>query len=154
MVTAEIKSNSEFYIPRKAKEVVMISNGTGIAPFLGMINDTTRLAKKHLFWGGRTKESLKMYAPLIDRAFHANNLSGFYVSFSQEENQKKYVQNLISERQDVIVRVLKTGGTIMICGSIAMLNGVLKVLNDMTSKELNQPLSAFQDNNQIKTDCY
>ncbi|WP_405294619.1 PepSY domain-containing protein [Algibacter sp. Ld11] len=154
MVTAEIKSNSEFYIPRRAKEVVMISNGTGIAPFLGMINDATRQAKKQLFWGGRTKASLKMYAPLIDRAFHNNNLSGFYVSFSQEENQKKYVQNLISERQDLIVRVLKTGGTIMICGSIAMQNGVLTVLDEMTSTALNQPLSAFQNNNQIKTDCY
>ena len=154
MVTAEIKPNSEFYIPKKAKEVVMISNGTGIAPFLGMINDNKRPAKKHLFWGGRTKASLKMYAPLIDKAFYSNSLSGFYVSFSQEENQKKYVQNLISEQQDIIVRVLKTGGTIMICGSIAMQNGVLAVINDMTSTELNQPLSAFQDNHQIKTDCY
>lgn len=154
MITASIKLNTEFYIPKKAKEVVMICNGTGIAPFLGMLNDTTKPAKKYLFWGGRTKASLKIYSPLIDRAFYSKSLSGFYVSFSQEENQKKYVQNLIMEKTEIISRVLKTGGVIMICGSVAMQNGVLAVLDDITSVELNQPLSAFQDNNQIKTDCY
>ncbi|WP_282148642.1 PepSY domain-containing protein [Algibacter lectus] len=154
MTTATIKTNTDFHFPKKAKEVVMIANGTGIAPFLGMINDTTKQAKKYLFWGGRSKESLRMYSDLIDRAFYSKSLSGFFVSFSREESQKKYVQNLIMEKTEIITRVLKSGGVIMICGSVAMQNGVLITLNDITSTELNLPLSAFQDNNQIKTDCY
>ena len=36
---ARIISNEHFHIPTEAKAVVMIGNGTGIAPFLGMINE-------------------------------------------------------------------------------------------------------------------
>lgn len=42
----------------------------------------------------------------------------------------------------------------MICGSVAMLNGVLEVLSKITMSKLNKPLSVYQNKNQIKTDCY
>ena len=37
VIKADIQSNPHFYFPKKAPNVIMISNGTGIAPFLGMI---------------------------------------------------------------------------------------------------------------------
>ncbi len=152
IVTASIKPNKTFHFPTNEKEVVLIANGTGIAPFLGMINENNM--KTHLFWGGRTQESLKMYSKYIDKAFYNKRLSGLYISFSNEERQKKYVQNSISEKTDLICRVLNNDGTIMICGSVAMLKGVLKTLNDITVSMLNEPISTFESNNQIKTDCY
>ena len=42
----------------------------------------------------------------------------------------------------------------MICGSIAMMNGVLKVIEKISLEKLDSPLSKFKKNNQIKTDCY
>jgi len=151
MISASIKPNKEFHLPKETREVIMISNGTGIAPFLGIINDENNSkTKKYLFWGGRTKESYQLYSDLIDKAFYKQNLSGLYISFSKEENHKKYVQNSIMEKSDLVSRVLKNRGFIMICGSIAMRNGVLETLENISNSELNAPLNMSL----IKTDCY
>ncbi|MDD7886098.1 PepSY domain-containing protein [Flavivirga sp. 57AJ16] len=151
IISADIKQNKEFHLPTSVKEVVMIANGTGIAPFLGMINNENRhQTKNYLFWGGRTKDSYKIYAKQIDKAFYNKNVSGLYLSFSNEENEKKYVQNTLEEKNELISRVLKNGGTVMVCGSIAMRNGVLETLEKISASKLNIPLNM----NQIKMDCY
>lgn len=145
---ASIKQNKDFYFPRKKKEVVLIANGTGIAPFLGMLQHKNG-TKAHLFWGGRTKESLKMYAPLL-KNIEKNNI---HIAYSQEK-EKEYVQDLLLKKETTISTVLQNGGTIMICGSIKMLKGVEKVLEQITSTKLNTSLDYFKKKNQIKTDCY
>ena len=145
---ASIKQNKDFYFPRKKKEVVLIANGTGIAPFLGMLQHKNG-TKAHLFWGGRTKESLKMYAPLL-KNIEKNNI---HIAYSQEK-EKEYVQDLLLKKETIITTVLQNGGTIMICGSIKMLKGVEKVLEQITSTKLNTSLDYFKKKNQIKTDCY
>ncbi|MEE4000555.1 PepSY domain-containing protein [Tenacibaculum sp. FZY0031] len=145
---ASIKQNKAFYFPKKKKEVVLIANGTGIAPFLGMLQHK-KGTKAHLFWGGRTKESLKMYAPLLKNIEQSN----IHIAYSQEK-EKEYVQDLLLKEETTISTVLQNGGTIMICGSIKMLKGVEKVLEQITSNKLNTSLNHFKKTNQIKTDCY
>ena len=142
-IQASIKPNKAFHFPKKNKEVILIANGTGIAPFLGMLNNSS---KTHTFWGGRTSESFTMYKPYLQNT----NLN---IAYSQE-GKKQYVQDLISEETELITNVLKNNGTIMICGSIAMMNAVLKVLEKITLSELNTPIKKYQKNLQIKTDCY
>ncbi|WP_422107903.1 PepSY domain-containing protein [Winogradskyella sp.] len=154
MTKAKIKRNLDFHFPSYAKEVVMIANGTGIAPFLGMINANTSEVKTHLFWGGRTQESFELYSEFIDKAFKRNYLKSFHIAYSQEQEEKIYVQDIIQEKQDLISKVLNNEGVIMICGSIAMQNRVLEVLNTITMSKLKQPLSTFENNEQIKMDCY
>ncbi|MEC3906162.1 PepSY domain-containing protein [Tamlana sp. 2201CG12-4] len=151
MILADIKPNSHFHFPASAKEVIMIANGTGLAPFLGMINnETIHHTKTYLFWGGRTKASYQMYSKLIDKAFYERKLSGIYLSFSREESQKKYVQNALAEKEDLITRVLQNNGIIMICGSLAMQKGVKETLGSISVSKLGIPLNM----NQIKSDCY
>ncbi|MDO6674963.1 PepSY domain-containing protein [Tenacibaculum sp. 1_MG-2023] len=148
IIQANIQQNKDFYFPKKNKEVVLIANGTGIAPFLGMLQHKNG-TKAHLFWGGRTKESLKMYAPLL-KNIEQNNI---HIAYSREK-EKEYVQDLLLKKESIITTVLQNGGTIMICGSIKMLKGVEKVLEQITSNKLNTSLDYFKKNNQIKTDCY
>ncbi|SFD24546.1 PepSY domain-containing protein [Algibacter pectinivorans] len=151
MLSANIEQNTAFHFPKSAKEVIMISNGTGIAPFLGMITDENlKHSKNYLFWGGRTNASYKMYSKYIDDAFYNKKLSGVYLSFSQGESQKKYVQNALMEKEDLVSKVLKNNGIVMICGSVAMQNGVLKTLEHISRDKLNTPLNMKL----IKTDCY
>ncbi|MGG6232015.1 PepSY domain-containing protein [Tenacibaculum sp. SDUM215027] len=147
-IQANIQQNKDFYFPKKKKEVVLIANGTGIAPFLGMLQHKNG-TKAHLFWGGRTKESLRMYTPLLKNIEHNN----IHIAYSQEQ-QKEYVQDLLLKEETTITTVLQNRGTIMICGSIKMLKGVEKVLEQITSNKLNTSLDHFKKNNQIKTDCY
>ncbi|WP_299365666.1 PepSY domain-containing protein [Winogradskyella sp.] len=154
MTKAKIKRNLDFHFPTYAKEVIMIANGTGIAPFLGMINENTADIKTHLFWGGRTQESFQLYSEFIDKAFKKNYLNSFHIAYSQEQDEKVYVQDVIKEKENLICKVLNNEGVIMICGAIAMQNPVLEVLDKISKSRLKQPLSAFENNEQIKMDCY
>ncbi|QXP74742.1 PepSY domain-containing protein [Tenacibaculum sp. AHE15PA] len=143
---ARIEKNKGFHFSKKSKSTILIANGTGIAPFLGMLNSPSTT---HLFWGGRTKESLKMYNPFLKNVPNSH----IYIAYSQEQ-KRQYVQDLILKEQALIASTLKNNGTIMICGSISMMNGVIKVLERISLHQLNTPLSTFQKANQIKTDCY
>ncbi|WP_199269161.1 PepSY domain-containing protein [Polaribacter sp. L3A8] len=153
-MVASIQKNAAFHLSKKAKEVVLIANGTGIAPFLGMINGGKSKTKVHLFWGGRTSESFNIYKNNINTAIENKGLTSFYAAYSQEEKEKIYVQDILEQQATLIANTLKNGNTIMICGSIAMQKGVTKVLEEISKKHLQSSLHKFEENNQIKTDCY
>ncbi len=53
-----------------------------------------------------------------------------------------------------IAEVLELGGTILICGSLAMQQGVLDTLGFITNNELQKPLSDFENSEQLLMDCY
>ncbi len=153
VLKAKLKRNSGFHLQRHVKEVVMISNGTGIAPFLGMISEGSD-TKIHLFWGGRTEKSFEIYEPYISKALKNNHLTSFQMALSRDKMNPKYVQHEVQEHADLVVEVLSKGGVIMICGAIAMQNNVLNVLDDLTKNKLQKPLGEFENNNQIQMDCY
>lgn len=144
ILKATIIKNKEFHFSNKNKKVILIANGTGVAPFLGMLNKHN---KAHLFLGLRTSESVGIYSPYLNKIISEN----IHVAYSQEQ-QKEYVQDLILRHQKVISNTLKGDGIIMICGSITMMKGVLSSLEKITLQQLNCSLDKF--NKQIKTDCY
>lgn len=147
-----IQKNKTFHFPNRCKEVILISNGTGIAPFLGMIHENTKCIKTHLFWGGRNKSSYNLYRDLVTKAIQNKQLKSLNIAYSRESTEKKYVQHLIKENPHMIERVLSQKGIIMICGSIGMEIDVKEVLDSITVSKLNSKLSKFS--NQIKSDCY
>ena len=153
-MVANIQRNAAFHLPKKTKEVILIANGTGIAPFLGMIHQNKSKTKVHLFWGGRTKESIEIYKKNIHTALENKHLNSFYDTYSQEGKEKIYVQDLIANHGALIANTLNNGNLIMICGSISMLKGVTKILEEISEKHLQSSLDKFKENNQIKTDCY
>jgi sulfite reductase (NADPH) flavoprotein alpha-component len=153
-IKAAIKRNDDFHFPRYATEVVMIANGTGIGPFLGMINENHQQKKLHLFWGTRRETSIKVYKNSIDKSLNSNQLTNIHIAYSQEGKDKKYVQDLITEHSDFIANVLQNDGVIMICGSVAMQNEVLDILEGISNSRLNLPLSEFKNKQQLKMDCY
>lgn len=148
---ARIISNSAFHFPQKASRVILIANGTGIAPFLGMLKQNTKQLETHLYYGLRQNESFDIYKSALKESQCKNQLSSLNLAFSRE-TPKTYVQDLIKRDTLFIAETIKNNGVIMICGSLAMQNDVLSVLNSITSESLNQPLEHF--NNQLKTDCY
>ena len=148
----KVKKNKEFHFPNQYKEVILIANGTGIAPFLGMLNENTNQIPTHLFWGGRKKSSFKLYKDFITQAIQKKQLNSLNIAYSREGKTKKYVQQLIEQNSEIIVRVLSQNGVIMICGSLAMETGVKKILSTITESKMNLELEKFK--NQIRTDCY
>jgi sulfite reductase (NADPH) flavoprotein alpha-component len=137
-----IKKNPSFYMPETNK-VLLISNGTGIAPFLGMQNE-----RSLLYWGGRYRRDLDLLNGMLER-------ENFISCFSREEtSDRKYVQDILMENKTAVSRLVQEGGTIMICGSMAMLGGVTEVLKQLL-QEANLPSTdVLKKEGRLRIDCY
>ncbi|MDY8138411.1 PepSY domain-containing protein [Aquimarina sp. 2201CG5-10] len=152
-ISGTIQRNFEFHFPKNASSVLLISNGTGIAPFLGMIKENKNNIPVHLFWGGRTQNSFELYKEQIEGAFSQKNIDEYYIAYSREET-KQYVQDLLLKKETLVIETLNQGGVIMICGSLAMQHGVLDILETIVKERLKQPLSDFENSEQLVMDCY
>ena len=151
---AKIVHNSTFHFPKKSKKVVMIANGTGIAPFLGMIDENSKKIETHLYCGFRhNNDTTKSYAEFAEKQIERNHLSKFNIAFSREENSE-YVMDLVKKDANLFVETLQNGGTIMICGALAMQHDVEKVFEMICQEHLNKSFDEFKTNGQLLTDCY
>ncbi|UUC43902.1 PepSY domain-containing protein [Flavobacterium cerinum] len=147
-----ISKNEHFHFPEKARKVIMISNGTGIAPFLGML-DENKNADCYLYCGFRGEASFALYNESIDGYLSKLQLKEVHIAYSRE-GEKQYVKDLLARDSEFIAATLKSGGVIMICGSLAMQQNVTALLEVICSEQNNVELGYYQSHDQILTDCY
>jgi sulfite reductase (NADPH) flavoprotein alpha-component len=150
---ARIIKNTQFYFPKKASRVILIANGTGIGPFLGMLHQNKKKIETHLYFGLRTQQSMDLYQEQISMLEKEGKLKKMNLVLSQEADNN-YVQDALFKDAKLIAETLQNKGVIMICGSLAMQKGVLSVLEHICSNFNNKPLSFYQNNQQLKMDCY
>ena len=151
VIKGTIQENKKFHFPKKIKDVILIANGTGIAPFLGMIQENKK-ARIHLFWGGKTKKSLELYNKYIISALENKTLTSFHIAYSQD--QQTYIQKTLQSETVLVSNTLRRNGAILVCGSLSMQFGVEKVIAEIASQELNLTIEELKNNKQIRTDCY
>lgn len=152
-IQGTIQQNKNFNFPNQSKEVILIANGTGIAPFLGMIKENKK-AKIHLFWGGRSKKSFEIYNKSIVEALENKKLTSINIIYSQEQKEKKYVQDILNNHVELVIKILKNKNHILICGSLKMQEGVENALDIIAKNKLNSSVKKLKENNLIKVDCY
>ena len=154
VIKARIINNKAFHFPKKAPVVAMISNGTGIAPFLGMIEENKKKTDIHLYCGFRKEtETTLGYKKFAVEMTEKKQLKNFQLAFSREENHY-YVMDLIKRDAEFFVNLLKQGGSIMICGSLAMQQDVESVLDSLCLEKTNSSISDYKAKGQVLTDCY
>ena len=152
-IKARIVKNKDFRFP-KASKIVMIANGTGIAPFLGMIDENSKKVETHLYCGFRhDNETTKSYQEFATKQISTNHLSQFHIAFSREEN-KQYVMDLVNRDAKFFAETLQNGGILMICGALKMQHDVEKVLEEICQQHLKKSFEEFKTNGQFLTDCY
>ncbi|MEN0005748.1 MAG: PepSY domain-containing protein [Bacteroidota bacterium] len=146
-------SNTRFHFPTHAPKVIMIANGTGIGPFVGMLQEPNAIPKS-LFWGLRNAASYQPLAGEIQTALATGRLQSFATAYSRTDGPYHYVQDIIHDQSAPLANDLKSGAIVMICGSLAMLKGVLAVLDAAVQQYNEQPISHYQEGGQILSDCY
>ncbi|WP_175622372.1 PepSY domain-containing protein [Chryseobacterium schmidteae] len=152
-IKARIIKNSEFHFPKKASEVIMIANGTGIAPFLGMIEEQTGKTKTHLYCGFRKSSELTVnYEYFAHENIKKEKLTSFNLAFSREE-KSQYVMDLVERDAELFTNSLENGGFIMICGAFKMQHDVEDTLRKLCALK-NKDYETYKANGQILTDCY
>ena len=152
-IKARLIKNSHFHFPKKASKVALISNGTGIAPFLGMLDENKKKIETHLYCGFRKENELtKRYAEIADKHLEDAKLNSFHLALSRQESPQ-YVMDLILRDQEFFLTLLKTNGVIMICGALKMQKDVESVLTCICEKD-GCDFQTFKSNGQILADCY
>jgi len=152
-IKARVINNSHFYFPVKAPHVILISNGTGIAPFLGMIDQNVMKKPCTLYCGFREQASYNMYQNFLESGTTTGKLGQLCVALSRE-GAKQYVSHLIARDADIIADSLNNGAIIMICGSLSMEKDVMEILETICQTKTNESLSYYQSHDRIRTDCY
>lgn len=150
VIRGKIISNKSFHKP-KNKDVIFISNGTGIAPFLGMIAENEGKNRQYLYAGFKRKTKIiSQFEKLVNHQQNLGNIEKYSFTFSRE-NDRSYVTDLIRNDEEFVFSFLKNGGVIMVCGSIAMWKDVEAILKHICEKN-QQSLDLYREN--ILIDCY
>lgn len=153
-IKARIINNHAFHFPKKASKVALISNGTGIAPFLGMIEQNKKKTETHLYSGFRMEtETVLGYKKFTSEMIEKKQLHSFHLALSREANQF-YVMDLIKRDANFFTDLLQQGGVIMICGSLAMQKDVESILDGLCLAKKTKSISEYKENGQVLTDCY
>jgi sulfite reductase (NADPH) flavoprotein alpha-component len=148
-----IVKNQSFHLP-KDKPVIMIGNGTGIAPFLGFVNQSKKYANSRLYIGFRNETSVvKRHINFLNHQIEDKKLRQFKVAYSREQNNC-YVMDIIRKDGEKIARELREGAVVMICGSLLMQKDVEKTLDELCLAYNQVSLQTYMDRGQFKSDCY
>ena len=150
---ARMVTNASFHRP-KNKAVAMIGNGTGIAPFLGMISQSAKKSDNRLYIGFRKEtEIVKQHKVFLEQQQASHRLKSYQIAFSREQNHC-YVMDLIRKDAVELAELLKKEGVVMICGSLMMQQDVEKVLHEICLEINGNALSFYKEKGQLLTDCY
>jgi len=152
-IDAGLSKNVHFHFPKKARKVVMISNGTGIAPFLGMIDENQNRVETHLYCGFRDQSSFELYKDGIEKGLSEQKLITLNLAYSRQ-GEKQYVKDLVLRDALLMAETLRGNGVIMICGSLAMQQMVVEILENICLVQKMKTISYYQSRKQLLTDCY
>ena len=145
-LNASLQKNPSFHFPKQSTASLLISNGTGIAPFLGMFQQAS--SETFLFWGGRTQASYSIYEPYL--LGKESQVTKVY----SKEKENQYVQDVLLQEEALVIKTLKKNGVILICGSVAMQKGVIEALQKIITENSLPNFSKLQQKGQILMDCY
>ncbi|MEU7604072.1 bifunctional nitrate reductase/sulfite reductase flavoprotein subunit alpha [Streptomyces sp. NPDC041003] len=102
-----------------ATPMIMVGPGTGVAPFIGFLED--RLAKGHtgpnwLFFGEQREATDFYYRRELEGFLASGHLDRLDVAFSRDQRNKIYVQDRMREHGPRLWRWLQDGAHFYVCG--------------------------------------
>ena len=115
-----VENHSGFTVPQDdSTPMIMIGPGTGIAPFIGFIQE--RIARKAsgknwLFFGERQAECDFLYEPLLRGWQRQGALDELDTAFSRDQAEKIYVQQRILEKGALVWDWIRSGAHLYVCG--------------------------------------
>ena len=152
-IEAKIISNAHFHFPAKSTSVMMISNGTGIAPFLGMIHQNKNEIDCRLYCGFRTEKSFELYKDALQKNIADKKLNELHIAYSRQ-GEKQYVKDLLERDAVIVATLLSNKGVLMLCGSLSMQQDVIALLDIICTEINGKGISFYQSHGQILMDCY
>jgi sulfite reductase (NADPH) flavoprotein alpha-component len=152
-ITAFIRSNPGFVLPRTRRPVLLIGSGTGVAPLAGFIRRNDRLAPMHLYFGGRNPAQDFYFGPEIKRWLGEGRLATLQTVFSRVPDGGGYVQDALRRDAESLRSLFARGAIVRVCGSRAMACGVAETL-DMVLGSLQLSVSKLKAEERYAEDVF
>jgi NADPH-ferrihemoprotein reductase len=125
-----IKMGSSGFIvpPAPRTPLIMVANGTGVAPMRGLCQErhfqktvlNMDIGPTHLFFGIRNRHSDFLFKEEFEAYQECGSLSQVHLACSREHDEKVHVQHLVKQEEDRIWELLEQGGHLYVCGANAM----------------------------------
>lgn len=128
-VTAFIRHNPGFALPRQRRPVVLIGAGTGVAPLAGFIRRNDSRTPMHLYFGGRDPARDYFFGHDIEQWQQQGRVASVQTAFSRVPGGGGYVQDALHRDARRLREWLAQGAIVRICGSRAMAQGVAEALD-------------------------
>lgn len=133
-----VRRSPHFRPPSEATTpMVMIGPGTGVAPFIGFLED--RRARGHtgpnwLFSGGQREATDFYYRQELEAFASTGHLDRLDLAFSRDQRNKIYVQDRMREHGPRLWRWLEDGAHLYVCGDATrMAEDVDRALREIVS---------------------
>ncbi|MDQ0175531.1 bifunctional cytochrome P450/NADPH--P450 reductase [Bacillus chungangensis] len=113
---------SGFQLPEDpGTPIIMVGPGVGIAPFRGFLQarrelkrEGVQLGTAHLYFGCRN-EADDIYRAELEQ-FQQEGIATVYKAYSRKGHSKTYVQHLMHQQEQELIRILDKGGRFYVCG--------------------------------------
>lgn len=115
-----IQEAKHFKLPERAKDVIMIGPGTGIAPFRSFLwerDATGAEGRNWLFFGDRNFVSDFLYQSEFQDFLKTGALTNLDLAFSRDTAEKVYVQHRLQQKSSEIFQWLEGGASVYVCGA-------------------------------------
>lgn len=152
LVEGEIKPNPTFKLPLDpATPIIMIGAGTGIAPYIGFIQQRVAdnaSGQNTLFFGETHQACSFLFGDYLQLRQKTGQLN-LFCAFSRDQTEKIYVQDLIQQQAKTLWQQVEQGAIIYICGdqwSLAMSveNSWIKLIMQFDKVDLQTAQSTWQ----------
>lgn len=151
-ISAFIRSNPGFALPRSRRPVLLIGAGTGVAPLAGFIRRNDRQRPMHLYFGGRDPARDFYFGPEIQRWLVEGRLATLQTIFSRVP-EGGYVQDALRRDAERVRGLVAQGAIVRVCGSRAMAQGVAETL-DAVLAPLQLSVSALKAKERYAEDVF
>lgn len=158
-----IKKSRNFSLPSHSedKPILMISTGSGLAPFRGFLQKrrkTSPSCGNYLFFGDQ-HSSVNFYYKDFFEELIKKDILRLFCAFSRDQEEKIYVQHLLVQQKDLVLSVIDEEGYIFVCGSKvlgkAIDNTLLQILKEnYDSEQAKQILQNLRNQNRYLKDVY
>lgn len=137
-LTLRVRCNPAFHAPATNTPMILIGNGTGLAGLRAHLKarELTGSKQNCLFFGERTREYDRFFRDDIERWQESGLLPQLHLAFSRDQDQKRYVQDLLLEQAALIRDWVAQDATLYVCGSLeGMAGGVDRALQTILGSE-------------------
>lgn len=152
-ITAFIRPNPAFALPRGRRPVLLIGAGSGVAPLAGFIRRNEARRPMHLYFGGRDPARDFYFGDDLQQWLGDDRLASLQTAFSRIADGGGYVQDALRRDAERVRGLVAQGALVRVCGSRAMAHDVARTLDALLAP-MQLSVSALKDEERYAEDIF